>query len=325
VFNDAIVDRVSQYEVVLNKPTDDQLRLILALKAQAYDIELRTLFTQEELKVILNQNSIRGVLNWASHYYKHKVEGIPLPKNMISFEEEVRLALQALREDVASLKQEIRGIEPPETTSRAPEKTEQPSHDDLNDDENSLKVYIEEQKVLLENAYHKKVIISDSDDIGKVITISEVFKTVKEIETDYLRLGKKKLPEHLLIKTQKQSFVVGFLHQGGSSFTYRIKNFNQLVQNYKEIRFGLFRDVRESQITGKVGLEEIEKLNNAPNGKFIEMDQDNRVSFELIYKLIVDIQNFDFEIDLQKALTILESLMSDYWLIKIYRQTKVGT
>lgn len=319
VFNDAIVDRVSQYEVVLNKPTDDQLRLILALKAQAYDIELRTLFTQEELKVILNQNSIRGVLNWASHYYKHKVEGIPLPKNMISFEEEVRLALQELREDVASLKQEIRGIEAPETTSPDPEKTEQPSHENLDDDENRLKIYLEEQKVLLENAYHKKVIISDSDDIGKVITISEVFKTVKEIETDYLRLGKKKLPEHLLIKTQKQSFVVGFLHQGGSSFTYRIKNFNQLVHNYKEIRFGLFRDVRESQITGKVGLEEIEKLNNAPNGKFLEMDQDNRLSFELIYKLIVDIQNFDFEIDLQKALTILESLMSDYWLIKIYK------
>jgi DNA polymerase III epsilon subunit-like protein len=324
IFNDAIVDRVSQYEVVLNKPTDDQLRLILALKAQASDIELKTLFTQAELKVILNQNSIRGVLNWASHYYKHKIEGIPLPKSMISFEEEVRLALKALREDVASLKQEIRGIEPiVETPSCELEKTEQPSHEDLDDDENRLKVYIEEQKVLLENAYHKKVIISDSDDIGKVITISEVFKTVKNIETDYLRFGKRKLPEHLLIKTPKHSFVVGFLHQGGSGFTSRFKNFNQLVHNYKEIRFGLFRDVRESQITGKVGLDEIEKLNNAPNGKFIEMDQDNRVSFDLIYKLIVDIQNFDFEIDLQKALTILESLMSDYWLIKIYLYAKL--
>jgi len=308
IFNDAIVDRVSQYEVVLNKPTDDQLRLILALKAQASDIELKTLFTQAELKVILNQNSIRGVLNWASHYYKHKIEGIPLPKSMISFEEEVRLALQALREEVASLKQEIRGIEPiVETPSCELEKTEQPSHEDLDDDENRLKVYIEEQKVLLENAYHKKVIISDSDDIGKVITISEVFKTVKNIETDYLRFGKRKLPEHLLIKTPKHSFVVGFLHQGGSGFTSRIKNFNQLVHNYKEIRFGLFRDVRESKITGKVGLDEIEKLN----------------TFDLIYKLIVDIQNFDFEIDLQKALTILESLMSDYWLIKIYLYAKL--
>ncbi len=320
-FNDAIVDRVSQYEVVLNKPTDDQLKLILALKAQAYDIELKALFTQEELKVILNQNSIRGVLNWASHYYRHKVEGMPLPKSMRSFEDEVRLALQKLREDVAWLKQQVIGIEPKMAPSHYPtsEPERVPSHQDLNDDENRLKVYIEEQKVLLENAYHKKVILSDSDDIGKVITVSEVFKTFKNIETDYLRLGKRKIPEHLLIKTQKQSFVVGFLHLGGSVFTSRIKNFNQLVINYKEIRFGLFRDVRESDITGKVGIDEMEKLNNAPNGKFIDMDQENRLSFELIYKLIVDIQNFDFEIDLQKALTILETLMSDYWLIKIFR------
>ena len=305
--------------------------LRLALKAQACDIELKILFTQEELKAILNQNSIRGVLNWASHYYRHKFEGIPLPKSIRSFEDEVRQTLQKLGEDVAWLKQQVIGIEPKITQTSShyqigePERV--PSHQDLNkdlnDDENRIKVYLEEQKVLLENAYHKKVIISDSDDIGKVITISEVFKevfkTVKKIETDYLRLGKKKIPEHLLIKTQKQSFVVGFLHLGGSTFTHRIKNFNQLVINYKEIRFGLFRDVRESKITGKVGIDEKEKLNNAPNGKFIDMDQENRLSFELIYKLIVDIQNFDFEIDLQKALTILESLMSDYWLIKIFR------
>jgi hypothetical protein len=299
--------------VVLNKPTDDQLKLILALRAQAYNFDLKDLFDQEELKVILNQNSIRSVLNWASHYYKHKVDGIPLPQNIRSFEDEVRLELQKLREDIACLKQTISHYQTSE-----PENV--PFHHILNDDdENRLKTYLEEQKVLLENAYHKKVIISDSDDIGKVITISEVFKTFKNIETDYLRLGKKRLPEHLLIKTQKQSFVVGFLHQGGSTFTSRIKNFNQLVINYKDKRFGLFRDVRESKITGKGGIDEIEKLNNAPNGKFIELDQENRLSFELIYKLIVDIQNFDFEIDLQKALTILESLMNDYWLIKIFR------
>jgi DNA polymerase III epsilon subunit-like protein len=336
VFNDAVVDRISQHEIVLNKPTDAQLKLILALKAQENDLALKSLFTPEELKVILNQNSIRSVLNWASHYYKYKVEGIPLPKNLRSFEDEVRLELKKLTEEVAWLKQTLIGIEPKiaQTTShyqtskpenvashqnlleRAP-----PSHQELNSDDNRLKVYLEEQKVLLENAYQKKVIISDSDDIGKVMAISNVFKTFKNLEMDKLRLGKRKIPEHLLIKTQKQAFVVGFLHQGGSTFTSRIKNFNELVINYKEIRFGLFRDVRESKVTGKVGLSEIEKLNNAQNGKFIEMDQENRLSFELIYQLIVDIQNRDFEIDLQKALTILESLMSDYWLIKIFRNS----
>jgi DNA polymerase III epsilon subunit-like protein len=317
-FNAAIVDRISQYEIVLNKPSDEQLKLILALRAQSCELELKTLFTQEELNVILNQNSIRSVLNWAGHYYRHKKEGIPLPQNLISFEEEVRLALQELRAEIVSLKQAIG------TPEKSINQDLQQISADLDNDEDRFKHYIEEQKVLLEHAYHKRVIISDSDDMGKLITISQAFKTVREIEMDYLRLGKRKLPEHLLIKTPKKAFVVAFLHQGGSYFTYRIKNFNQLVQNHQEIRFGLFRDVRESKITGKVGLEEIEKLNNAPNGKFIEMEQDNRVSFELIYKLIVDIQNFDFEIDLQKSLSLIESTFNEYWLIKIYLYLKMA-
>ncbi|TGO03255.1 hypothetical protein PN36_09840 [Candidatus Thiomargarita nelsonii] len=109
------------------------------------------------------------------------------------------------------------------------------------------------------------MIISDFDEIGKVITTAEAFKTFKAFETDCLRLGKRKLPEHLLIKTQKHSFVIAFLQVSGSNFTSRLKNFNQLVVNHKDIRFGLFRDVRETTISGKVGKEEIEKLNNASN------------------------------------------------------------
>ncbi len=316
-FNDAIVDRVSQHEVILNKPTDEQLELILALKAQAYEIELNTLFTQQELNVILNQNSIRGVLNWASHYHRYKVEGIPLPQNRISFEQEVRLEFQKLTDKMAWLEQQIIQIKPEiaQTTRHNPMTVPKT----ITDDENRVKIYLEQQKQRLESDYHKKVIVGDSDDIGKVMTLLEVVKTFKQIETDYLRLGKRKVPEHILINTPTHAFVVGFLHQGGTTFTYRIKNFNQLVINYQNIRFGLFRDVRESEITGKVGLEEIEKLNNASNGKFIYMDKENRINFELIYKLIVDIQNQDFEIDLQKALTLLESIMSDYWLTKIFR------
>jgi hypothetical protein len=186
-------------------------------------------------------------------------------------------------------------------------------------DEQQVRDYLSLQKALLEQEYHKNVIISDFDDIGKVITAAEAFKTFKPLETDCLRLGKRKLPEHLLIKTQKQSFVVGFLQVSGLTFTSRLKNFNELVVNHKDVRFGLFRDVRETVITGKVGKEEIEKLNNAPNGKFIYMDKEDRLNFELIYKLIVDIQNKDFEIDLQKALISLETLMSGAWLIKIFR------
>ncbi|MEN8220863.1 MAG: exonuclease domain-containing protein [Pseudomonadota bacterium] len=308
--NDAVVDRISQYEIILNKATNEQLKQLLALKAQVPEIE--TLFSPEELKVILNQNTIRRVLNCASHYYRHKVDGIPLPQQTKSFEEEIREELQTIKDDIALLKQQVLD---PQTVFEA-------NADEIkeNNDEQQVRDYLNQQKALLEQEYQKNVIISDFDDIGKVITTAEAFKTFKPLETDCLRLGKRKLPEHLLIKTQKQSFVVAFLHLSGSNFTSRLKNFNQLVINHKDIRFGLFRDVRETAISGKVGKEEIEKLNNASNGRFIYMDKEDRLNFELIYRLIVDIQNIDFEIDLQKALTTLEYLMSDSWLIKIFKK-----
>jgi Cdc6-like AAA superfamily ATPase len=307
--NDAVVDRISQYELILNRATNEQLKQLLALKAQVPEIE--TLFSPEELRVILNQNTIRRVLNWASHYYRHKVDGIPLPQQMKTFEEEIREEIQTLKDDIALLKQQVLG---PQTQKLLPQKA------DESNDEQQVRDYLNQQKALLEQEYHKNVIISDFDDIGKFITIAEAFKTFKPLETDCLRLGKRKLPEHLLIKTQKQSLVVGFLHLSGPSFSSRLKNFNELVVNHKDIRFGLFRDVRETAISGKVGKEEVEKLNNASNGRFLYIDKEDRLNFELVYKLIVDIQNRDFEIDLQKALTTLEYIMSDFWLIKIFKK-----
>jgi hypothetical protein len=74
------------------------------------------------------------------------------------------------------------------------------------------------------------------------------------------------------------------------------------------------------KITGKAGTEAIEQLNKAPNGQFIYMDKDNRLTFELIYKLIVDIQNKDFEADLAAAIKTLDATIEDYWLMDIYRQ-----
>ena len=89
-----------------------------------------------------------------------------------------------------------------------------------------------------------------------------------------------------------------------------------MVINYKDIKFLLWRDIRQPDITGKVGREEIAKLNNAPNGSFSVMEQDNRINFELIYQLIVDIQNRDLEIPLETALILINAHFSDYWLIE---------
>ncbi len=321
VFNDAIIDRISQYEVSLDGITNAQLKQILELKAEINDIDIKTIFTADDLNVILSKSSIRGVLNWASHYYRHKIEGIALPKNMLSFEEEIRVEIRTIQNDISWLKQHIQG-------------DKVVIHDNLNEIaapvfapatvgyEQQVQDYLVQQKELFEQTYHQNMIISDSDDIGKIITISEVFKTIKVLETDILIMGKKKLPEHLLIKTKDKSFVVAFLQASGRSFTARIQNFNQLVLHNKKIRFRLFRDVRESKITAKVGKAEIESLNNSPNGSFMYLEKADRINLELVYKMVVDIQNKDFEIDLPEALKALESLMGDYWLIQIFKLAK---
>ena len=322
-FNAAIVDRLSQYEIVLTKPTVAQLQQILTIKAQAQDLSLDILFTPEELAVILEQNSIRSVLNWASHYYRHKVENIALPINVKDFEAEIRAELQSLKADIAWLKQQLFSGE----KEQLPVVNEQPLEAKLTslsnpaaNEESQLLTYLNQQQELLEQIYHTNVIINDFDDIGKVRTIIEAFKTFKLLEIDHLRLGKRKLPEHLLITTPEQAFVVAFLQVNGPAFSSRIKNFNELVVNYKAIRFGLFRDLREPAVTGQVSKVEIDKLNNAPNGKFIYLEKADRIILEVIYKLIIDIHNNDLELDLTSALTFLETYFSSFWLIKMVKK-----
>jgi DNA polymerase III epsilon subunit-like protein len=324
IFNDAIIDRISQYEVSLGGITNHQLQQILELKAEINDIDIKTIFTPDDLKVILSQSSIRSVLNWASHYYRHKIEGIALPKNMLSFEEEIRIEIRTINDDISWLKQQIQRADATIISDNSSNyKTNVKQIDTaIKGYEQQVQDYLVQQQELFEQTYHRNMIISDSDDIGKIITISEVFKTFKVLETDVLRMGKKKLPEHLLIKTKDKSFVVAFLQASGRSFTARIQNFNQLVLYHKNIRFRLFRDVRESKITAKVGKAEIEKLNNTSNGSFMYLEKADRINLEIVYKMVVDIQNKDFEIPLQEALQALESLMSDYWLVQIFKLSK---
>lgn len=111
---------------------------------------------------------------------------------------------------------------------------------------------------------------------------------------------------------------MGFLQCNSSSFTTKIKNFNELVVNHKDKRFGLFRDERQPQITGEVGKLEIKKLQNSPNGKYVSLDKQTRIELELFYKLIVDIHNRDLEVPLKEALQFLCQRPQQHWLIKLF-------
>lgn len=181
-----------------------------------------------------------------------------------------------------------------------------------------LTQYLSEKRAVLEIEYEKAQIISDSDDIGKLSAITEAFQTIYPFETGVLRLGKRKIPEHIVFKVGSQARVIGFLQCDSNSFTTKIKNFNELVISHKDKRFGLFRDLRLPMITGEVGKREIEKLHNSTNGKFLPLDKITRLELELLYKLILDIYNQDLEISLNEALQFLSQQSQQHWLIKLF-------
>ncbi len=301
-FDGSIVDRISQYKIMLSRPDSLILKNILVVKTEKHDIDLSLLFTEDELQIIFKQPSIRSVLNCASDYYRHKVSGVPLPKYAVSFEEEVRAELKKLTQEISAIKQQLNLVT--ENISLA--------HNVID-----VKAYIRQQHELTTQNYHKDVIITDTDDIGKLRLIFETFQLIRTIALDYLHLGKKQLPEHILVKLSGNSYVVGFLQIQGSSFTTRMRNINELVAIYRDVKFGLYRDERLSQITGKVGLVEVDKFNNAPKCRYKTMDKVNRVTFEAIYKVIVDVQNQEVEFDLLETLNALEKYYEKYWLIKV--------
>jgi hypothetical protein len=132
-------------------------------------------------------------------------------------------------------------------------------------------------------------------------------------------LGQRKLPEHLVL-TGKHSIAIGFLGVDGNSFTSRLKNWNELVGSDRSIQYQLWRDLRSPAITGKAGLNEIDKLNHTKHGQFLTMDEEQRVDFEFIYSLIIDIQNHDLEIELQEALRVVKVELQSAWICQIFQQ-----
>lgn len=78
-FDNSIIGRVSQSQIYLERPTSVELTAILEIKLHSSNISLEQIFSKEDLEDILEQKSIRAVLNRASDYYNHRVRQVPLP------------------------------------------------------------------------------------------------------------------------------------------------------------------------------------------------------------------------------------------------------
>lgn len=319
--------------MILNPPKKDQLKQILTLKAKLFGLKLEHVFTVQELTETLNKSSIRKVLNRASDYFNYKAHNIPLPDNKlikqpINLEEKVKELESALKQIAHLINPFVKVNNQQIDVEKIGKKSQSIKEIEFNKQEENRILelphkqktfnYLDRKKELLNQEYKNFPIITDADDIGKLTTIIENFKICfPHLEIEQLRLGKRTLPEHLFVKNQQNNYVISFLHIGGLGFTTRLNNFNQLVIVSPKYKFQLFRDTREPEIKGEVGKRRIKQLNNTKNGQFILMDQENRVNFELIYNLIIDIQEQDLEVDLTEAIKLLPDYFKSYWLISL--------
>lgn len=331
-FDEAVNDRLRQNVINLPSLKQEDFKKILTLKADICGLTLADIFTNQQLEDTLNKSCIRKVLNRASDYFNYKYYDIPLPQNVISkssieqhrftidLEEKVnnlesilteiaQLVSQFVKKDDIVINTLIDNKGNISTTGEADTLTG-------NDTKNPLFEYLDKKKQFLKKEYQKPQVITDDDDIGKLKNIIEYFNmTGTKIEINQLVLGKRKLPENLLITTNKNNHnVIGFLTVNSNSFTSRLDNFNELVIAHPQYKFTVFRDIREPEIRGKVGKLVIEKLNNTKNGEFMVMDEENRINFELIYNLIIDIQHQDLDVNAEEALKLLPSYFNGYWL-----------
>lgn len=334
-FDNSVVDRLSQNCITLSRPKDQQIKEILNLKTQAVGLSVTDFCTEAELTDILSQSSIRSIINRASDYYRYKAENVPLPylspsKILVThtsntLEKRVE-QLENILEQIAKLtngflteKDDNKdGIS---LSDMFPELAVKEENNSTKDDEffvDKLRQSLDKLKKDITTEYGQPQIITDSDDIGKLLTIIETINNYSnDIELNQLRLGNKKIPEHIGINTNKEEIVIGFLNLSGTSFTTRIRNMNQLVVANNKATFLLYRDEREPQIKGKVGKLEIEKLNNTKNGQFIILDETSRINFELVYQLIIQIQEKDLELDLAKSFSLLPEILDEDSLITL--------
>ncbi len=297
LFDGSVIDLLGRTKVYLDRPSSPDMRNMLIDRANSSGVNLEYIFGHNIYKDILQYDSIRKVLNRANEYYQSIIHNIPLPeREELSLEEKFNQLIMRV-EHLESLNK----IKIP--------KIEKKIHFDI--EEYINKVYKNKDR-----EYKKRTIIDDKNDIGKLSFILTSINSLYPFSLNFFKM-KKVIPEHIRISTNKFTYVIGFLHLEGRTFTNRIKNFNELVVNHEEYYFRLFRDVRESTIRGKVSKEEIEKLQNSPKGDFLLMQKDDRVIYETIYQLIIDHKNKDIDVSLELLMNAITDKYDSFWLCKL--------
>ncbi|MFM7426191.1 MAG: exonuclease domain-containing protein [Elainella sp.] len=312
----SVIERISPLQLNLPRPSPESLRAILQTRARTVGLEFEQIFTEAQQAKILRQPSIRAAINLASRLFQRDPESPTEPLHPEPSLEQRLSSLEAKFDAVQQLLGQLAtafgAVQFPGAEASRSSPTASP---------HPVSTYLQTQRQLLRQEYSHLQIITDSDDLGKLITIAEAFKTLQPFETSQIQMGKSRLPEHLLF-LGRSNVAVGFLQIDGAAFTRRLQNWNRMLVARPDVSFQLWRDLRLPEISGKVGREEIEKLNHAPTGQFTLMDEDQRLDFELIYRLIVAIQNRDLDSDLPTALQIVQRDLTASWICQLLQKLR---
>ncbi|MCK5099691.1 MAG: ATP-binding protein [Desulfobacteraceae bacterium] len=306
VFDESIVQRMSKDIIALNTPSKKEMKELLVYRGNKFNVDINSIYLKEDFETILKGISIRSVLNKASDYYKFRKEGIPLPQKIkytTGFNDEIKEELDKLKQQISWIREYL-NIEA------------------LSDNEQKEMTKIKKiLKTYEDNAtkdYDKYLIVSDSDDAGKVDIIVKALMKDCLIDTAKTSKGRKKLPEHVMIKDiDNNNIVIGFLHIDGKSFSSRIKNFNSVVLDHPNTMFYIFRDSRAPEIHSKKSLNEIKWLNSSDNGNLKTLNTEDRIRFEVIYKIITDIQNRELDLNIESVIKVIKHVYNDFWLLKL--------
>ncbi|NEP84165.1 MAG: exonuclease, partial [Okeania sp. SIO3B3] len=352
VFDGSVVHRISQSEIVLKKPPISALKKLLNLRAEMVGFTIEELFTNSEIDKIVRANSIRGVLSTASNFYREKVYNISLPKkydvdspsstpNVASFTipwqelnerlgrmeklmfkiaEKLDIEVENLAEEVVVISEQSEVLAKDESEqSEALAKDEVVLNEPiLISPRDSIKEYFDRQKVKLKAKFMEHQILTDLDDVGKLEMIIRFFQdSWDKLEIEVLSLGKRVTPEHLVIKIEQHQCVIAFLHEGGSKFCARMRNYNELMSYHPSLQFKLCRDETDYPITGRKSRQQLDNFKSLPRGDLIILNSEQRILFELIYQTIVDIQNLDLEASVDEIIKFISSEYSNFWLWKI--------
>ena len=342
-FDGSIVDRVAQHTVYLQRPTADQLEEILDLRLQPLNVGALDLFTAEDLAEITQQRSIRSSLNRANEFYAYRVQGVPLPTSaplipssgnldasamasrVIRLEQQVQQLQTLIQKLLASpvagsfgISQEVR-VEVIEAIARDP-MTVSASNSPYAPE---FHRYCSYQRRTLQERWSGSRIINDSDDIGKLRQICQAFKQRRTLEITSLRLGRRVVPDNLVISDQYGERCLSFLHlSNGNSILARLTNLNQIVLSNPTTTFILMRDRTVGDIRSPKASQALEAFRNGTgDGRrrthYQVLSLEQRVDLELVHQLVSDINNRDLEIPMPDALNLLVQQEPQNWIVKL--------